>query len=338
MASSAGQEKLSLETLRSELAADPYRFDFFQSVRLLEAASEDLPRVGSSLSLTADMIRFCQSASLSFAPSTIEKFEPRVGRASRMTVHFLGLLGPNGPLPAHITEYARDRQLNHQDPTLVEFLNVFVHRFLSLFYRAWAVNQKAADFDRPAESNFARYIGSMFGLGVETLQNRENVSDTAKLYFSGRLAPANRNAEGLAAILSDYFQMPVLVDPFVGRWIDLPEESQLRLGESPMSGSLGQTTCVGSRIWDCQLGFRLRFGPMTLSQLQALLPETASFQRLKTWVKFYIGEEFFWDVQLVLKASEVPRTTLGGGTRLGWTSWLRDLPFPHDADSVILRA
>lgn len=334
MASPTRQEKSVIE---SRLGQDPFGFDFYQAIRLLEGACEELPRMGYSLTPADDPLRFGQAASLSFAPSTIESFQLRDGLA-RMIVHCFGLLGPNGPMPIHLTEYARDRQYNNQDATLVEFLNVLHHRFISLFYRAWAVNRKAVDYDRPAESQFARYIGTLFGTGSEFLQNRDAIPDWSKLYFSGHLVPSNRNAEGLASILADFFGLPASVEAFWGRWIPLPLESQLRVGESPSSGLLGLTTCVGARIWDCQLSFRLKFGPMTLAELQRLLPDGESFLRVRTWVRNYVGDEFFWDLQLILKAAEVPRTCLGGGSQLGWTSWLRDAPFTRDADSLILQS
>jgi type VI secretion system protein ImpH len=50
----------------------------------------------------------------------------------------------------------------------------------------------------------------------------------------------------------------------------------------------------------------------------------------------YCGEHFFWEVQLVLRADEVPAARLGVSTRLGWTSWLKTKPFAHDADELIL--
>lgn len=57
---------------------------------------------------------------------------------ARLEQFFFGLGGPNGPLPLHLTEYMRERQRNHADPTSKRFLDVFHHRLLSLFYRAWA--------------------------------------------------------------------------------------------------------------------------------------------------------------------------------------------------------
>ena len=334
MATTTGPEATHLE---DQLAADPYRFDFFRAVRLLEALHRDRPRIGCAPTPAEDFVRFGQASSMSFAPSTLQSFELRTDLPPRLIVHFFGLLGPNGPLPSHITEFAYEREFNAHDPTLIEFLNVFHHRLLALFYRAWAANQKAVDFDRPEESRFARYFGSLFGIGMESLQNRDAVADFAKLFFSGRLAPQCRNSEGLSAILTSYFGLPVRVENFVGRWLDLPADSLCRLGESPASGSLGQTTLVGARMWDCQLKFRLRLGPMCLADLEHLLPEGEAFLRLKTWVMNYVGDEFFWDAQLVLQAAEVPSIQLGQASRLGWTSWLRTGPFTRDADDVILQ-
>ena len=336
MAATTGTQAAHLE---SRLASDPYRFDFFRAVRLLEALHRDHPRTGCASTPAEDFVRFGQAASMAFAPSTLHRYEQRAGGLPpRLIVHFFGLLGPNGPLPAHLTELAHERDFNAHDSTLIEFLNVFHHRFLALFYRAWAVNQKAVDYDRPEESHFARYFGSLFGLGFESLQNRDAVPDSAKLFFSGRLTPQCRNAEGLAAILTTYFGLPVRVETFAGRWLEIPADSLCHLGASPASGRLGATTLVGARIWDCQLNFRLRLGPMSLAELERLLPGGDSFRRLKAWVLNYVGDEFFYDAQLVLRAAEVPPVHLGQTGRLGWTTWLQTAPFVRDADDLILQS
>ena len=319
------------------LAAEPFGFDFFRAVRLLEAQFAAGPRLGESLSPREDPVRFKQQPSLAFATSTLQGFETGDDeRAPRLFVNFTGLFGPNGPLPLHITEFARERLHNAHDGSMVAFCDIFHHRVMSLFYRAWAANQKATDLDRPEDSHFARYIGSLFGIGMDSLKNRDAVPDWAKLYFSGRLSCQTRNAEGLGAIISEYFGIPTWIQTFRGHWMQLPENSVCRLGESPETGSLGVTTIVGARIWDCQLKFRVRLGPMTLADLQRLLPNGESFRRLKCWVMNYVGEEFFWDTQLVLKAAEVPGTCLGQSGMLGWTSWLKSVPMKHDAEDLVL--
>jgi type VI secretion system protein ImpH len=335
----AGADGQTPDHLIAELARDPFGFDFFRAVRLLENSRRDLPRIGYSASPAEDPVRFKQNPSLAFAPSTLEKFEPGPeGAPPRLAVRFFGLLGPNAPLPPHLTEYAYERILHHGDRTFAEFLNVFNHRLISFFYRAWAANQKAVDLDRTDDPRFAMFVGSFLGIGMEGLRNRDAVQDWAKLYFSGRLACQTRNAEGLEAILGEYFEIPARIHTFMGRWLSLPADSVCRLGETPQTGSLGATAIAGSRIYDCQLTFRIRLGPMNLADYERLLPSGEAFKRLKGWVLNYCGEHFFWDAQFALRANEVPQIQLGIRGRLGWTTWLKSQPFAADAEDLVLQA
>jgi type VI secretion system protein ImpH len=325
------------DLLIDELIKRPYAFDFFRAVRLLECRRPDLPRVGFSVSPSEEPVRFWQKPSLRFAPATLESVEMDDNDpVPRMAVNFFGLFGPNAPLPPHITEYALERELHHHDPTITAFLNLFHHRLISLLYRAWATNQKVVDLDRPSGQRYAVYIGALFGIGMDSLQERDAVPDAAKLFFAGRLACQTRNTEGLEAILREYFQIPSEVQPFTGRWLHLPQDSVCRMAQSPDSGSLGLNTILGSRFWDCQLSFRIRFGPMNLADYERMLPKGDAFERVKYWVLNYCGQHFFWDVQLVLRAEEVPETRLGQFGRLGWTTWLKTKPFARDADELIL--
>lgn len=323
--------------LSDKLLQSPWAFDFFLAVRLLESQRPDLPRVGFSVSPAEDPVRFWQKPSLRFAPASLDSVEPGgADSVLRMAVNFFGLFGPNAPMPPHITEYVLERELHHKDLTITAFFNLFHHRLLCLFYRAWAASQKAVDLDRPADQRYATYIGSLFGLGMESLQNRDAVPDTAKLFFAGRLSSQTRNAEGLEAILREYFQIPVEVQPFTGRWLTLPDDSICRLGESPENGTLGVNTILGERFWDCQLSFRTRFGPMSLKDYERMLPKGDAFERLRYWILNYCGEHFFWDAQLVLRANEVPPTRLGHRNGLGWTTWLQTRTPASDAADLIL--
>ncbi len=333
----ASPDRKTPDHLMGELARSPFAFDFFHAVRLLENSRPDLPRVGSSLSPAQDAVRFCQNPSLTFAPSTLEALEPgSAGACPKLFVRFFGLLGPNAPLPPHLTEFAHERVLHHGDRTLPAFLNVFHHRLISFFYRAWAANQKAVDLDRSNDRRFTLFVGSAFGLGLESSQNRDSIQDWAKLYFAGRLACQNRTAEGLEAILRQYFEIKTELQTFVGHWMDLPPDCICELGKSPRTGRLGVNTILGSHFYDSQLKFRIRLGPMKFKDYERMLPNGSAFQRLRHWVLNYCGEHYFWDAQLVLEAGEVPATQLGRAGRLGWTTWLKTLPLARDADDLIL--
>jgi type VI secretion system protein ImpH len=346
----------------------PYEFDFFQAVRRLECAARTMPRVGTARLCRRDEepVLFGQQPSLRFAPRTIDGVEwcARTGWP-RMYVNFLGLLGPNGPLPLHLTEHARERQRHSKDPTFARFLDILNHRMIGLFYRAWALNQLTVSFDRVRsgpeegmapqqwEDYYARFICSFFGLNAPGLRGRDAVPDSAKVYFSGRLAASTRTPEGLAAILRNYFRVPTRIVEFVGRWVLLPEADHCRLGGRPESAMLGGggVAIAGSRVWDCQSTIRIRLGPMRLSEYERMLPTHRaaapgsaeargggmSFRRLEAWVRLYLGDAVGWETQLVLRADEVPRARLGGGTRLGWTSWMTSKPVDQDADNLVLQ-
>lgn len=336
---SENREAAHTLALFTALQGTPYAFHFFQALRRLECLYAHQPRLGKAVRLADDPIRLAQEPSLAFAPSTLAAFDPGSDtRPPRLYEYFLGLFGPQGPLPTHLTEYARSRWRNAGDRTFAAFADIFHHRMLCLFYRAWADVQPTVNFDRPETDRFHVYVGASFGLGMPSLWNRDAAPDLAKFHYAGRLACQTRNPEGLKAILADFFHLPVTVESFIGHWLPLDERSRCRLGESPDTGLLGLTAVIGERVWDCQHKFRIIVGPMGLEEFRRFLPGSDSLRRLVAWVRNYVGDELLWDVNLVLKKEEVPPLVLGAETRLGWTTWLTDQPLAHDADDLKLDA
>ena len=332
----AGNSPGAGELLRA-LESAPHQFDFFDVLRRFECAYPQSARLGRAARPSDEPIRLGQEASLEFAPATLASFAPSAaGKPPRLSVHFLGLLGPNGPLPIHLTDYARDRTRNAGDFALVRFLDVFHHRILSLFYRAWADAQPTVSLDRPAQDRYATYVGSLLGLGMPSLRDRDEFPDRAKLYFAGRFAAQPRNCEGLTGMVGAFFGLPVKVEEFVGEWLTLPEETRWRLGRSCRAGLLGQGTVAGARTWQRQSKFRIVFGPLHEDDFHSLLPGGARLRRLTALVRNYVGDSLNWDVRLHL-ADRVKRPfRLDCSARLGWTSWLGRCPSGERRQDVIL--
>jgi type VI secretion system protein ImpH len=333
------------EGLFARLAARPSDFSFYQAMRLLEAQYPDRPRLGRSVRPSQDALRLAQEPSTIFAPSTLAAFEAgqqaepgKEAQPDRLLVHFFGLFGPDGPLPLYLTDYARDRRRNARDPSFQRFADIFHHRALSLFYRAWADVRPTVAFDRPAQDRFATYLGALTGLGMDSLRDRDAMPDLTKLHFAGRLANQTRHAEGLAAILSAFFTMPVRIESFIGAWLTMPAKDRTALGSSQETGVLGASVLIGSRVWSRQHKFRVVFGPLDLPDYLRLLPGGLSFHRLIPIVRNYVGDTLMWDVNIVLKREAVPPTLLGRQGRLGWTSWLMPRPRLADAADLFLDA
>ncbi|MEW8431867.1 MAG: type VI secretion system baseplate subunit TssG, partial [Candidatus Thiodiazotropha sp.] len=323
--------------LFGRLQQAPYRFDFYQAMRRLECAYPNEPRLGDSLHSKRDKIRLGQDPTMAFQPSTLASFKQgKSGLPPRLGVYFFGLFGPNGPLPLHLTEYVHDRVHNEHDNTQVGFLDHFHHRLLTLFYRVWANSQPSVSFDRPGDDRFGNYLGTVFGIGSPHLRDRDAMPDLAKLHYAGRLADHNHNAEGLEAILEDFFHLPVRIEEFIGTWIDLPDNSRCRLGESTDISCLGMTIILGDRVWQGQQKFRIVMGAVDFADYQRMLPGGESLKRLIAIVKNYIGDELDWELNLILQEQEVPPLSLDGESRLGWTTWLAQQPLGRDGDDLFL--
>jgi type VI secretion system protein ImpH len=335
MGATVGRETDAV-ALFAALAEAPYRYDFYQTLRRLECLFESKPRWGYARRPADESVRFGQEPELIFAPAPLTSFETGPDGRPRLQVRLFGLLGPNGPLPIHITEYARERLRQANDPTLSRFLDLFHHRFVTLFYRAWAQAQPHVNRDRPKEDRFAAHIGAFFGMSSAAFRNRDTLPDLAKFFHVGTLIRQTRNAEGLRAILQHFCRVPVQIDEFIGHWMVLEERERTSLGRH--GATLGAGAVAGGRVWDRQYKFRVRIGPLTLREYEAFLPGGTLIQKLVDWVRLYLGFELDWDVRLLLQKSALPRLTLGGSGRLGWTTWLGNRQVDTDADDLCFDA
>jgi len=300
----------------------PHRFGFLEALRRLQREDTARPPIGCSVRPADDALRLGQLPSLAFAASTLAGVDVRDGKPPRLNVHALGLFGPNGPLPGHLTEYAHERLHHAGDATFARFADVFHHRMLSLFFRAWALSQPAVDMERPEDSRYANQIGSLIGIGRSALQERDALPDAARLHHAGNLARSVRNPEGLHAIVSDLFGLPVEIEEFVGEWIEIPEAARCRLGVAEDTGRLGVNAVAGQRSWSAQHKFRLRAGPMGWAEYCAFLPGATALDRLHACVREWFGDELEWELEIVLAREQVPAMRLGEAQQLGWSTWL----------------
>lgn len=323
--------------LFAALAAAPWDHGFLHTLRRLDCLQPERPRIGATARPKDDPVRLGQRPSLRFAPAELAAFEtPARVPAPRLLVYFQGLLGPNGPLPLHLTEYARERERQAADPTFARFLDIFNHRMLALLYRAWAQAQPAVSFDRPAQDRFGDYLASLSGNALPALQGRDAMPDLARRHYTGHLSCQTRHPDGLGAILRHLMGLPVRIQEFVGHWLCLPPDCRLRLGESPHTGTLGGTATLGARVRDHQSKFRIRMGPLRLDDYLSLLPGKPALARVRATVRNYVGDALDWDLNLVLAEPEVPPLRLGAGPRLGWTTWLASGRLGRDGDDLRL--
>lgn len=253
----------------------------------------------------------------------------QLGRLQRivilMQVNFMGLAGAHGPLPMPYTELIIER-IWKKDTTLRDFLDLFNHHLISLLYYSRKNQRIGLEANLPWQSRFAQHLFALIGLGTPGLQERMAIDDHALLFYAGLLTHQSRSLSTLEHLLSDFFQVKVTSQPWIGRWQNLPAESHTRLGINQPNQELGRTTVLGTRIWDQDGKFALSVGPLNLEQFLDFLPTGSGYTRLCELTRFFVRDELDFEINLILKADEVPETYLGQQTQLGWLFWLRTQP------------
>jgi type VI secretion system protein ImpH len=323
----------ALAALFAALEAKPREHDFFAVLRHVEALRPEWPRLGLALRPSQEALRLGEEPELDFAPAGLASFT-QAAAAPRLGVRFFGLLGPQGPMPLHFTEYVRERLRYRGDATLARFLDLFHHRLLLLFYRAWAQAQPTVHHDRPDDDRFAAWLGAACGES-EAAQAMRALPKSARLFQAGLLGARSRHAEGLAKLLANHFGVPVEVESHVANWLQLASEDRTRLGTR--SAQVGATAGCGSKLRDRQYKFRIAVGPLTLAQYHAFLPGGTAWPALCEWVRHYAGLDLRWDVQLTLAGAHVPEPRAGRGLRLGVTTWIGRSARARDRGDLRLR-
>ncbi|HEY7879182.1 MAG TPA: type VI secretion system baseplate subunit TssG [Gemmatimonadaceae bacterium] len=323
------------------LRDDPNSFEFFRAVQLLERLRAARAPVGNFGDPLQEVVRFGAHASVAFPASEIQTLDLDATGPVRMRVNFMGLTGPQGVLPLHYTSLIAERE-RARDTAGRDFLDIFNHRIISLFYRAWEKNRFTVPHERAREDPLMHHLRDLVGIGTSGLANRLPVRDETLLYYTGLLALRSRPAVALEHLLEDYFSVPVEIEQFVGAWYPLDTDIQCALGEeNTASTQLGCGAVAGDETWDQQARIRVRLGPLARAQYDMFLPDGTAYDALRALTRFFSSDQIDVEVQLVLARSDVPACVLGAddvqdATPLGWSTWLRTAPLDRDPDETIL--
>jgi type VI secretion system protein ImpH len=332
-------EAEGLSHIEAMLRENPHSFSFFQAVRVLERLRPGHAAPGQFVDPTREFVRFGAHTSIAFPASEIQELDlpEDPGERARMTVNFMGVTGPLGLLPHHYTLLLRERQ-RAKDGAAVAFFDLFHHRIISLFYRAWEKHRFALTAEKEGDDRLRAHLLDLVGMGLPSQRGQMPVEDEALIHFGSLLGPQQRSAVALEQMIEDFFGVPVAVEQFVGGWYPLPHPNQTAVGEeNGASTRLGLGAVVGDEVWDQQARVRVRLGPLTRDQFDSFLPTGSAHEPLRALIRFFSHDQFDFEAQLILAREEVPGLVLGDTDQsLGWTTWVRTRPGPHDADETIL--
>jgi type VI secretion system protein ImpH len=306
-------------TFVRNLESEPWRFDYFTVLRYLERAFADRPRIGDSATRREEFIQLGQDPFMEFPASNLARVVQSDDKPVKVFVKYLGLLGPQGALPLATTEEAYHYVLA-QDEAFPRFLDIFNHRFIQLFFRAWADSRPIVQHDRPDADRFVAYIGSAIGVGSKPYQSLDSVPDAAKLGFAGILGAQAKCASRLAGAICGLFNVTAEIDEFVGSRLVIESAEWTILGGR--YNMLGADTLLGRTVFSVQDKVRIRIFTKSLAQYVRFLPTGDLCEPLADLVFFYNGEQLDWDAELAIPSGAADPIRLGRFGQLGWTTWM----------------
>jgi type VI secretion system protein ImpH len=311
-----------------------YEFSFYRAVYLLERLTENCKPLADALVPTDEPVRFRITQGFSFPPSDISDLAPSDGdMPPSMEVAFMGLVGPSGVMPQWYSQLILER-LRHKDHTLADFLDLFHHRLITLFYLAWKKHRFPENYQVGASDRLSRYLLSLAGLGTPGLTEMIGLPEEALTFYSGLLSRPMASAVSIESAVAYFADAPVRVEQFIERIIDLEPADQTQLGTA--NATLGDDAICGSQVWESQTKFRVHLGPVDRGKFIRLMPTGDLLVPIFSLVRYMVGIEFEFEIRIYLKKEDVPLCQLGAKgpdmPLLGWTTWVSTPGYTYAED------
>src|SRR5215210_4250820 len=200
----------------------------FPLLRGAEARAAALPRIGESKRPDQNVVDLTQVATMMFPARTLESISIEAVRA-KVKGYWLGLTGPMGPLPMHLTEYAAYERRYGKTQPFGDFLDLLAGRMLQLYYRSWADTQPASHADRETDDLFAFYLAALSG-AAEGVSRAAVFPARARLHYAGVFA-GRRSAAALEDAMTHLLGVEARIQEFQPRWRRIEVADQSRLGQ-----------------------------------------------------------------------------------------------------------
>lgn len=321
----AGQDRTPTHDLIDwpALAAQLDRAGLFAVLRRAEAGTPDKPRIGQAKRPEQSIVDLAQEPAMGFAGRTLAGLEQRYGRP-QLRGYWLGLTGPMGPLPTHLTEFAWYERRYAKKRPYGDWLDLVSGRMLQLFFRAWAQSQPAAHADRPGDDRFSEWLAALSG-AMEGAGEQSQFFQRARVHYAALFA-GSRSAVAIEDALSHLLGQPVKVEEFQPRWRDLEVEDQTQLGRA--FGTLGGDAVLGARIFSAADAFRVVVRAQNYQDYLSLMPGGARFAVAAEAIEAFKPTHLEWDLCVELAEADAPAAKLNGRAPLGWASWSKP-PLPR---------
>lgn len=306
------------------------RLEFDEAVRIIERRGGFRGEVGTGAARSEEAVSFAAALSASFPMAPVHEIDfVRDGRHVEMSVGFMGLTGPTGVLPRHFDALLMARH-NDDDDSIIAFQDIFNHRMISFFHRAWVRSRLPILYERRRvggrdvlEDPFARALLAASGFATGGLLDAMRVDGDRLAGCAGAFACGRPSVQAIAAVVRDLIGHDVRIEQFSGTWERLSGVDLSILGRQTCV--LGRTAVLGDRVWCADGAFRIITDALPLEEYKRVLPGGDLFGVLHDVVRGLVNGQFDVVLCISLRGEDVPTCELNpdDGPRLGLTTFLR---------------
>jgi len=326
------------ESLIESFYKEPFAYEFHQAIRLLELIYPEAVPLGEGVLPDKEAVRLKSRIFLSAPANELYNLEPGDAEAKslpKLSINFFGIAGLQGPLPTPYTEMILER-ISQKDTALRDFLDIFNHRLASILHRIRKKHWVGLDTLPAHKSQIGQTLLAFAGALPEASSEEIGINPRNLLFYAGLLWQQPRSGAALAAMLSDYFETQVVVQPFKGRWLNLEPTQTTIISQEGQFNILGQGASLGAKVWDVLTGITIKIGPLSETKFRDFLKNGSAYPLLNRLVKLFLPKNYYFEINLIMEAADILPTSLNGKSSLGWTSWLCQNPRKNNDDQVRL--
>ena len=289
---------------------------FFRFCELLELSGPKRPPLGTTDTPADDPVRFRSKSRLGFPGREIDAVEYDPDDPTRpptIRTAFLGLYGVDARMPSYFIDAIAQNQEGAEP--LAAFLDLFHHRIVTQYHRAWRKHHYPVGFERDGSDPVSTYLLSLAGLGLGAPVVGQAVGPRRLLSMLGLVSQKTRTAEGLAGVLQHAVpDAMITVEEFHPVWVDVDTAEPMPLGEH----------CVlGGGFFDCGNCVRVTVAPTMAPSVHALMPGGTVYEDIMHLLRFYLGHESQAVIGMSVAPALMPAPVLDAAhTSLGYTSLL----------------
>jgi type VI secretion system protein ImpH len=309
---------------------------FFDFVRGLDGKRPGSVLLGTAGTVKEEAIRFHCSTSMGHPNREVERVwweqDSRGRERCHMRIPFFGLNGITSPLPgSYLREMSDDEDEGHR-PTVSDFLDIFNHRLISLYYRAWLKYRGHMCLDGDANRGIVPLILALGGMDGELRgKGPDHANPQALLTAIAPLMRRVKSPSSSESSLRELLGVAVQVVPYDLRQVPVPEDQLLQLGVSSCRLDGEDPPVLGEFVPDYMGRCEVRIGPVPMKLLTRLQPEGDLSIAAHRMLSKSLPSTMEYRLTLLLEEDATPGWALGEdeSSLLGFNLWLGE-PGPGD--------